>query len=59
MFAEFFCVMTKEEEPGTEQDSNTEAKLENGFDHNTGTPGILEESRELRAKSEINIQLVP
>ena len=40
-------------EPGTEQ--VVEAKLENGFEHNTGTPGILEESRELRGKSEINI----
>ena len=32
-----------------------EAKLKSGFDHNTGIPGILEESRELRSKSEINI----
>lgn len=29
--------------------------MESGFDHNTGIPGILEESRELRSKSEINI----
>ena len=29
--------------------------MENGFDHNTGTAGILEESRELRSKSDINI----
>ena len=40
-------------EPGTEQ--VLEAKLENGYDRNTGTPGILEESKELRDKSEINI----
>ena len=40
-------------EPGTEQ--VIEAKLENGYDRNTGTPGILEESRELRGKSEISI----
>ena len=40
-------------EPGTEQ--VFEAKLENGYDQNTGTPGILEESKELRGKSEINI----
>ena len=40
-------------EPGTEQ--VIEAKLENGYDRNTGTPGILEESRELRGKSEINV----
>ena len=40
-------------EPGTEQ--VIEAKLESGFEHNTGTPGILEESREQRGKSEITI----
>ena len=40
-------------EPGTEQ--VFEAKLENGYDHNTGTPGILEESKEVRDKLEINI----
>ena len=40
-------------EPGTEQ--VIEAKLENGFEHNAGTPGILEESREQRGKSEITI----
>ena len=40
-------------EPGTEQ--VIEAKLENRFEHNTGTPGILEESKELRGKSEINV----
>ncbi|KAL9952487.1 hypothetical protein ACROYT_G039751 [Oculina patagonica] len=40
-------------EPGTEQ--VFEAKLENGYDRNTGSPGILEESKELRGKSEINI----
>lgn len=40
-------------EPGTEQ--VIEAKLEHGFEHNTGTPGIFEESRELRGKSEINL----
>ena len=40
-------------EPGAEQ--VFEAKLENGYDHNTGTPGILEESKELRDESEINI----
>ena len=40
-------------EPGTEQ--VIEAKLENGFEHNTGTPAILEESKELRGKSEINV----
>ena len=40
-------------EPGTEQ--VIEAKLENGYDRNTGMPGILEESRELRGKSEINV----
>ena len=27
--------------------------MENGFEHNTGTPGILEESRERRGRSEI------
>ena len=32
-----------------------EAKLENGFEHNTGTSGILGEKRELRGKSEINL----
>ena len=42
-----------EVEPGTEQ--VIEAKLENGYDRNTGSPGILEESRELRRKSEINV----
>ena len=40
-------------EPGTEQ--VIEAKLEGEFEHNTGTPGILEESRERRGKSEITI----
>ena len=40
-------------EPGTEQ--VVEAKLEHGFEHNTGTPGILEELRKLRGKSESNI----
>ena len=40
-------------EPGTEL--VIEAKLENGYGRNTGIPGILEESRELRGKSEINI----
>ena len=40
-------------EPGTEQ--VFEAKLENGYDRNTGTPGILGESKKLRDKSEINI----
>ena len=40
-------------EPGTEQ--VIEAKLESGFEHNTGTPGILEEARERRGKSEITI----
>jgi len=40
-------------EPGTEQ--VIEAKLESEFEHNTGTPGILEESRERRGKSEITI----
>ena len=29
--------------------------MESGFEHNTGTPGILEESREQRGKSEITI----
>lgn len=42
-------------EPGTEQ--VFEAKLENGYDRNTGTPGILQESKELRGKSEIHIAL--
>lgn len=42
-------------EPGTEQ--VFEAKLENGYDRNTGTPWILEESKELRGKSEIHIAL--
>lgn len=42
-------------EPGTEQ--GFEAKLENGYDRNTGTPRILEESKELRGKSEIHIAL--
>ena len=32
--------------PGTEE--VIEAKLEKGFEHNTDTPGILEESREWR-----------
>jgi len=32
-----------------------EAKLENGFEHNTGASGILGEKRELRGKSEINL----
>ena len=40
-------------EPGTEQ--VIEAKLKNGYDRNTGTPGILEELRELRGKSEIYV----
>ena len=40
-------------EPGTEQ--VIEAKLESRFEHNTDTPGILEESREQRGKSEITI----
>ena len=40
-------------QPGTEQ--VIEAKLENGFERNTGTPGILEDSRELTGKSEVNI----
>lgn len=40
-------------EPGTKQ--VIEAKLKHGFEHNTGTPGIFEESRELRGKSEINL----
>ena len=40
-------------EPGTEQ--VFDAKLEVGYDRNTGTPGILEESKEPRDKSEINI----
>ena len=39
-------------EPGTEQ--VFEAKLENGYDRNTGTPGILEGPKELRGKSEIH-----
>ena len=34
-------------EPGTEQ--VIEAKLESEFEHNTGIPGILEESRERKA----------
>ena len=29
--------------------------MENGYDRNTGTPGILEEPKELRGKSEIHI----
>ena len=29
--------------------------MESGFEHNTGTPAILEESRERRGKSEITI----
>ena len=40
-------------EPGTEE--VIEAKLENIFEHNTGTPGILEDSKEGRGKSEITI----
>ena len=40
-------------EPGTEQ--VIEAKLESEFEHNTGIPGILEESRERRGNSEITI----
>ncbi|PFX29467.1 hypothetical protein AWC38_SpisGene5768 [Stylophora pistillata] len=40
-------------EPGTEQ--VFEAKLENGYDRNTGTPGISEASMELREKSDITI----
>ena len=31
------------------------ARLEDGYDQNTGSPGILEESKELRGKSEICI----
>ena len=42
-----------EVEPGTEK--IIEAKLKNGFEHNTNTPGILEELKELRGKSEINL----
>jgi len=42
-----------EVELGTEQ--VFEGKLENGYDCNTGTPGILEESKELRGESEIHI----
>ena len=39
-----------EVEPGTEQ--IIEAKLKNGFEHSTNTPGILEELKELKGKSE-------
>lgn len=42
-------------EPETEQ--VFEVKLENGYDRNTGTPGILEASKELREKSDITIAL--
>jgi len=37
-------------EPRTEQ--VFEAKVENGYDRDTGTPGILEESKEQSGKSE-------
>ena len=40
-------------EPGTEE--VIEATLENGFEHNIGSPGILEDSRERKGKSEITI----
>ena len=40
-------------EPGTEQ--IREAKLKNGFEHSTNTPGILEELKELRGKSQNNL----
>ena len=40
-------------EPGIEQ--VIEDKLESGFEHKTGTPWILEESRERRGKLEITI----
>ena len=49
----FFLRYDIQVEPGTEQ--VIKAKLENGYDRNTGTPGIVEESRELRGKSEINV----
>ena len=49
----FFLCNDIEVEPGTEQ--IIEAKLKNGFEHSTNTPGILEELKELRGKSDINL----
>lgn len=51
MFVEISCVICVE--AATEQ--IIDDKLGNGFDHNTGTSGILGEKRELRGKSEINL----
>ena len=52
MFVEFFCADV-EVQAGTELVIG--ARLEDGYDQNTGSPGILEESKELRGKSEICI----
>ena len=51
MFVEISCVICVE--AATEQ--IIDDKSENGYDHNTGTSGILGEKRELRGKSEINL----
>ena len=40
---------------GTRNRHIIEAKLEKGFEDKTGTQGILEDSRELRGKTEINL----
>ncbi len=53
MFVKILLIDDIQVELGTEQ--VIEAKLENGYDRNTGSPVISEESRELMGKSEINI----
>lgn len=53
MFAEIFLCAEVEVEPGTEHLLG--ARLEDGYEQNTGSPGILEASKELRGKSDVCI----